>query len=78
MNATMTDNVAVVASDISLARATVRGLGLEPTDAKASVTYLGVDDSAGAKRAAARARVKQRSRLWGMKLRLKKIGRFKS
>ena len=78
MHASVNDKVAVVASDIELARATVRGLGLEPTVAKQYVTYLGADDSAGAKRSAARARVKQRSRLWGMKLRLKQIWRLKA
>ena len=70
MDASINDKVAVVGSDIELARESVRSVGLEPTVAKPSVTYLGVDDAAGARSSDARARVKQRSRLWGMQLRL--------
>eukprot|EP00959_Pyramimonas_sp_CCMP1952_P361575 7572608-Pyramimonas_sp.AAC.1 len=58
-----------MANDIELARATVSGVGREPTFAALPGACFGVDDAAGAKRSAARAGVILRSRLRGARLR---------
>eukprot|EP00959_Pyramimonas_sp_CCMP1952_P241348 5044227-Pyramimonas_sp.AAC.1 len=61
-----------MATTEDLAKDVCESLGLSPSVCTSSVAYLGIDESAGARRHGQRARLKQRGRFTLMRKRFRK------